>query len=56
MPREGYKTITVKEDTYKELQDFAEQTHRSVPQTIEYLIDKCKEILHFEKLAIPEVS
>lgn len=52
MPREGYRTITVKAEIHKELEDFAEQTHRSVPQTIEYLIDHCRPILHSEVAAV----
>jgi len=42
MPKDGFTTITVSIETHRLLKDFAERTHRSVPQTIEYLVEKTK--------------
>lgn len=39
MPKEGFSTITVSNDVYGRLKEFAERTHRSIPHAIEYLID-----------------
>jgi predicted transcriptional regulator len=50
MPERGYKSITVPEDLYKKLQKLAEETHRTVPGLIGYLLDE------FEKLAEEEVK
>ena len=43
MPKEGYKTITVREETYKRLQAFAEKGYMTIPRAVEYLLDKIKE-------------
>jgi hypothetical protein len=43
MPREGYRTITVKEAVYCQLEKIAEKTYRTVPGTIEFLLAECKE-------------
>jgi len=48
MPRSGYKTITVKTYVYTALKKFAHQSHRSVPQVVEYLIEKCRTLLELE--------
>jgi len=40
MPVEGYKSVTVKDKTYNELQELADKTHRSISGTIEYLLEK----------------
>jgi len=50
MPERGYKSITVPEDLYKKLQKLAEETHRTVPGLIGYLLDE------FEKPAEEEVK
>ena len=42
MPKPGYATITVAQKTYDELKDFADKTHRSIPQVIEFLAEKAK--------------
>ena len=38
MPKEGYKTITVRREVYERLRGLAERTDRSVPKLIEHLI------------------
>jgi predicted CopG family antitoxin len=38
-PTEGFKTITVTEETLKKLEELAEKTHRSVPKVIEHLLE-----------------
>lgn len=42
MPVEGWKSITVSEDLYKKLDVLSTRTHRSIPQTIEYLLENGK--------------
>jgi predicted CopG family antitoxin len=38
MPREGYRTITVTEETYQQLEKAAEEENRSIPNLIEVLV------------------
>jgi len=38
MPAEGYKTITINEETYKKLEKLADKTCRTIPSLIEYLL------------------
>jgi len=40
MPVEGFKTITVAEKTYKDLATYAKKTKRSIPQAIEFLLER----------------
>jgi len=42
MPSAGFKSVTVSNKTAKELKEFAEATHRSIPKAIEYLMDIAK--------------
>lgn len=44
MPREGYRSITVKDDVYSQLEKIAEGTHRTVPEVIEHLVKTKKEL------------
>jgi len=44
MPKEGFATVTVNIETHKLLKAFAEKTHRSVPQVIEYLVEEAKKV------------
>jgi predicted CopG family antitoxin len=39
MPREGYRSITVKGEVYQELEKKAEESHRTVPEYIEHLLE-----------------
>jgi len=43
LPREGYKTITVSEEVYEKLDKMAKESFRTVPQYIEYLLQKILE-------------
>ena len=45
MPKPGYKSITIREEVYDHLSRFAKTTHRSIPQSIDYLIDECRDII-----------
>ena len=40
MPVEGFKTITVSQEVYDKIENFAEKTHRSVPKAVEFLMEK----------------
>lgn len=40
MPKEGYKTITIREPVFKALKIFADQRYLTIPRAIEFLIDK----------------
>jgi len=40
MPVEGWKSITVSEQTYKQLEQLAEKTHRTIPKLVEFLIEE----------------
>lgn len=42
MPEEGFKTITVSEQVYIELQELAEKNSRSIPKEIEHLLKRRK--------------
>lgn len=42
MPVEGFKSITVSEETFNTLHALAEKNHRTVPGTIEFLLENCK--------------
>ena len=37
-PREGFKSVTIKEDVYKKLEDLGKETCRTVPQVVEFLL------------------
>lgn len=39
MPREGYRSITVKEAVYCHLEKLATESHRTVPELIEHLAE-----------------
>jgi predicted CopG family antitoxin len=43
MPEEGYKSITVTDETYTKLQTLAEKNSRSISRQIEYFLKTCKE-------------
>ena len=38
MPKRGYKTITVREEAWKRLQEFAKKRYMTVPKAVEYLL------------------
>jgi hypothetical protein len=38
MPRKGYRTITVTEDVYRQIQETARETNRTIPEHLKYLI------------------
>ncbi len=40
MPKQGFKTITVPEQVYLELEKLAKERFTSVPRIVEYLISK----------------
>ena len=40
MPKEGFKTITVPEQVYLELEKLAKERFTSVPKILEYFISK----------------
>jgi len=40
MPKEGYVSITVREDLYAKLDKLAKETFRTVPAVIEYLLEQ----------------
>jgi len=40
MPKEGFRTITVSEQVYVELEKLAKERFTSVPKIVEYLISK----------------
>jgi len=40
VPVEGYKTITISEQVFSELERLAKETHRSIPKLIEYLVER----------------
>jgi predicted CopG family antitoxin len=42
MPEEGFKTITVSEQVYIQLQELAEKNSRSIPKEIEHLLKNRK--------------
>jgi hypothetical protein len=39
MPRKGYRTITVTEDVYRQIQNTARETNRTIPEHLKYLIE-----------------
>lgn len=39
MPKEGYKTITIRTEVFDELKTFADKRYLTVPKAIQYLID-----------------
>lgn len=44
MPREGYRSITVKDAIYGKLEKIAENTNRTIPEVIEHLLlQGCKQ-------------
>lgn len=42
MPTKGFVSITVSEEVHNELKRFADDTKRSVPKAIEYLMEIAK--------------
>lgn len=40
MPKEGYKTITIKEVVFAELKKFADERYLTMPKAVEFLINK----------------
>jgi hypothetical protein len=40
LPRKGYRTICVTEEVYRRVQEMAQQTNRSIPEYIKYLMEK----------------
>ncbi len=42
VPRAGYRTISVTEKIYQYVKKKAEETHRTIPEYIEHLIEKEK--------------
>ena len=40
LPRAGYRTLTVTEELYQQLQKVAEEANRSIPEHIKHCIDK----------------
>jgi predicted CopG family antitoxin len=42
MPKRGFKTVTVPEQVYSELEKFAKERFTTVPKIVEYLISKEK--------------
>jgi predicted CopG family antitoxin len=43
MPEKGFKTITVPEQVYSELEKLAKERFTSIPKIVEYLVAKAKE-------------
>jgi hypothetical protein len=43
MPVEGFKSITVSEEVFDKLQKLAEKNHRTVPGTIQHLLETSAE-------------
>jgi len=41
MPRKGYRSISVKDAVYSELEKKADSEHRTVPEEIEHLLENC---------------
>jgi macrodomain Ter protein organizer (MatP/YcbG family) len=42
MPKKGWKSITIKTELIDELQKRAKQLGKTVPQYVEYLVEKAK--------------
>jgi len=42
MPAKGFKSITVREEVFKEIEQLAKDTNRSIPNTVAYLMEKAK--------------
>jgi hypothetical protein len=42
MPREGYRTISVNDEVYHYIKKKAGETHRTIPEYIEHLIENDK--------------
>lgn len=44
MPREGYRSITVRDEVYRKLEEKAKETHRTIPEIIMHLAElDCKQ-------------
>lgn len=43
MPREGYRSISVKDQIFSQLQKKADEEHRTIPETIEHMLETCKQ-------------
>jgi len=40
MPYPGYRSVSLREAIVERLTEIAEETHRTVPQVIEYMLDR----------------
>jgi len=45
LPVEGYKTVTINELVFVDLEEYAKSTCRSIPQAIEFLLSEAKKRL-----------
>jgi predicted transcriptional regulator len=43
MPKEGYCSVTISDALKLKLDKIADKTEKSIPETIEFLIDNCKQ-------------
>jgi hypothetical protein len=43
MPRHGFRSVSLKEKVYEELDALSTKNHRSIAQTIEHLLEICVE-------------
>jgi predicted Rossmann-fold nucleotide-binding protein len=43
MPREGYCSITISDELRSKLDKIADKIEKSIPETIEFLVDNCKQ-------------
>jgi hypothetical protein len=44
MPREGYVSITISDALKIKLEKVADKIEKSIPETIEFLVNNCKEV------------
>lgn len=44
MPREGYTSVTISDKLKAKLDKIADKIDKSVPETIEFLLENCKEV------------
>lgn len=42
MPKKGFISITIRDKTKQRLDEFADKIDKSVPATIEYLLENCE--------------
>jgi macrodomain Ter protein organizer (MatP/YcbG family) len=43
MPRKGYRSISLKDQVFEQLQKKADEEHRTIPETIEHLLEVYEE-------------